>query len=142
MEFDEACKEFVKMYGLPCADRPTTAAVSNVKQRLKDFKKVLVEELDEVDDIIALIYSGSDEMTVLTEIADLLGDVQVYAGTEMVKFGLPIVLVLNAIMQSNFSKLGPGGKPILDGRNKVLKGPNFFPPEPRIRAILEEMSKE
>ncbi len=39
-------------------------------------------------------------------------------------------------MQSNFSKLGADGKPIYDERGKVMKGPGYWQPEPKIRALL------
>jgi predicted HAD superfamily Cof-like phosphohydrolase len=42
-------------------------------------------------------------------------------------------------MDSNFSKLGADGKPIYNpDTGKVLKGPNFWGPEIRIREILLE----
>jgi hypothetical protein len=39
-------------------------------------------------------------------------------------------------MQSNFSKLGEDGKPIYDERGKVMKGGNYWKPEPKISEIL------
>jgi predicted HAD superfamily Cof-like phosphohydrolase len=69
-------------------------------------------------------------------LADLLGDIQVYAASEMAKFGLPLDQVLAIIMQSNFSKLGADGKPIYDERGKVQKGPDYWKPEPKIKEML------
>jgi predicted HAD superfamily Cof-like phosphohydrolase len=43
---------------------------------------------------------------------------------------------LGIIMASNMSKLGPDGKPIYDERGKVLKGPNYWKPEPMIKRMI------
>jgi predicted HAD superfamily Cof-like phosphohydrolase len=78
-------------------------------------------------------------LDLLTALADLLGDIQVYCGSEMVKFGLPIDDVLFIIMQSNFSKMGADGNPIYDERGKLQKGPHYWKPEPKIRELLRSM---
>ena len=70
-------------------------------------------------------------------IADLLGDVIVYCRSEALKYGLPLEGVLDVIMDSNESKLGADGNPIYDANGKFLKGPNYWKPEPRIKALLE-----
>ena len=75
-------------------------------------------------------------------LADLLGDLQVYCASEMTKFGLPLDGVLDVIMQSNFSKLGADGKPIYDERGKVLKGPNYWKPEPKIHQLLQSLKSQ
>jgi hypothetical protein len=77
--------------------------------------------------------------------ADLLGDIVVYAFSEAQRWGIPLWPggiplwpVLAAIMESKFSKLGADGQPIYDeALDKVLKGPNFKPPEPAIREIIK-----
>jgi hypothetical protein len=65
-------------------------------------------------------------------IADILGDVQVYAASEMRKYGLDNDRVLQIIMKSNFSKNNPDGTTSYDEEGKVLKGPNYKKPEPEI----------
>lgn len=70
------------------------------------------------------------------EIADALGD-QLYIlfGT-ILKHGLEdkIQEVFNEIHRSNMSKLGENGKPIYREDGKVMKGPNYSPPN--IKSIL------
>ena len=64
------------------------------------------------------------------EIADALGDqLYILLGT-IVKHGMQhvIVDVFNEIHRSNMSKLGPDGEPILREDGKILKGPNYRPP--------------
>lgn len=147
---------FNKMYKLPVASSPALDQGAHVDPlvRLVDFKKILLEEIDEIDDIIAKVgcyqanevYFDDDKppyvptsLEVLTDIADLLGDIQVYCASEMAKFGLPLNEVLAIIMESNFSKLGADGLPIYDERGKVQKGPNYWKPEPRISSFLHRL---
>jgi predicted HAD superfamily Cof-like phosphohydrolase len=139
--FSEDIKRFNAMYALPVNDRPTLEIGVPVAERLRAFKSILCEELDEIDEIVTAAENEAAPLALLTMLADLLGDIQVYCASEMRKFGLPQDEVLSVIMQSNFSKLGADGKPIYDERGKVQKGPGYWKPEPKISALLEERSK-
>jgi predicted HAD superfamily Cof-like phosphohydrolase len=136
--FAQDIQKFNGIYKLPVSAAPTTNVGVPVAERLKAFKSILGEELDEIDEIITAVGRGDDQLLVLTMLADLLGDIQVYCASEMAKFGLPLDEVLAVIMQSNFSKLGEDGKPIYDERGKVMKGSNYWKPEPKISEILAE----
>lgn len=108
---------------------------------LKDDVKALRAKLmrEEVDEYV--------EAEDLTEIADALGDqLYILCGT-IAMHGLQhvIVDVFTAIHESNMSKLGPDGKPCINGLNihdpgkpigKILKGPNYFPPTDKIKQIV------
>lgn len=124
--------------------------------RLENFKNILIEEVDEVEDIIQSLVHGLrvrkgvlvepgepyEVIDLLVDLADWLGDIQVFCASEMARYGLPIKEVLSIIMASNFSKLGADGKPIYDARGKVQKGPGYWKPEPQIKALLEEKIAE
>ena len=88
-----------------------------------------------------LAKSGAEPMEVAVAIADLLGDIVVYCRSEALKYGLPLEEVLDVIMDSNESKLGADGKPIYDANGKFLKGPNYWKPEPRIKALLQGLDR-
>lgn len=124
------------MYKLPAAQQPTLPA--DAAERLLKFKATLMDEVHEIDDIVALARQGAAPVEVLTAIADLLGDVIVYCRSEALKYGLPLEDVLGIIMDSNESKLGADGKPIYDANGKFLKGPNYWKPEPKISALLQK----
>jgi predicted HAD superfamily Cof-like phosphohydrolase len=149
-EFDQEIKRFNTMYGLPTLDTPGMPYVGDANQtareklvaRLRNFKDILREELDEVDEIIAKIEVGDAPDEVLTDLADWLGDIQVYCASEMRKFGLDNSGVLGVIMASNFSKLGKDGKPIFDDRGKVMKGPDYWRPEPMIRKYIVAAARQ
>jgi len=123
------------MYKLPANDRPTLPA--DVVDRLVKFKATLMDEVHEIDEIVKLSKEGGAPLAIAVAIADLLGDIVVYCRSEALKYGLPLEEVLDIIMDSNESKLGTDGKPIYDANGKFLKGPNYWRPEPRIRALLE-----
>ena len=123
------------MYKLPAHDVPTLPA--DVAERLAKFKATLLDEVHEIDEIVQLAKTGGNPADVAVAIADVLGDIMVYCRSEALKYGLPLEEVLDVIMDSNESKLGADGKPIYDANGKFLKGPNYWKPEPRIKALLE-----
>lgn len=133
-------KKFNEIYKLPIKEKPTLQGI----QRLKDFKSILQEELNEVDEIIKKYESAGEQpseekqVEILTDLSDWLGDMVVYIGTECVKHGLDLNKTLGIIMQSNFSKLDENGNPIYDERGKVMKGPNYWKPEPKLAEMLKE----
>jgi NTP pyrophosphatase (non-canonical NTP hydrolase) len=127
------------MYKLPTSERPVLPL--DTADRLVKFNATLLDEVHEIDEIVKLARSGSDPMDISVAIADLLGDIVVYCRSEALKYGLPLEEVLDVIMDSNESKLGADGKPIYDANGKFLKGPNYWKPEPKIRALLESRAK-
>lgn len=151
-QFEQDIKKFNGMYRMNVADKPTLNIGLPLRQRLVDLKKILHDEVDEVDGIISIIdgVAGQEmdteqqaawENKVLTAIADLMGDLQVYAASEMTKFGLPVDETLSIIMQSNFSKMGADGLPIYDETNKLQKGPNYWKPEPKLSAMIQRLTE-
>jgi len=123
------------MYKLPANDLPTLP--ENVEDRLVKFKATLLDEVHEIDEIVALVNKGGARADIAAAIADLLGDIIVYCRSEALKYGLPLEEVLEIIMDSNESKLDTNGRPIYDANGKFLKGPNYWKPEPKIKALLE-----
>lgn len=90
--------------------------------------KLIEEEFKELRDAIA----ARD----IVEVADALGDLLYVVFGTAIEFGIDMEPVNDEIHVSNMSKLGAGGKPIYAANGKVLKGPNYFPPN--IRKVLEE----
>lgn len=129
-----------EMYKLPVHDTPYL--FKDTDERLRKFKKTLMDEVNEIDEILNQIYSNESETEVQVAIADLLGDIIVYCRSEAMKYGIPLEEVLDIIMDSNESKLGTDGKPIYDENGKFLKGPNYWKPEPRIKELLAGHASE
>jgi predicted HAD superfamily Cof-like phosphohydrolase len=137
---DRAIEHFNKIYGLEAPERPTLRAETPEKMisLLRNFHDILQEEMTEVGDLVDKLESGKAQpVEILADLADWLGDIMVYCASEMRKYGLRSNDILGIIMSSNFSKLGPDGEPIYDARGKVLKGVNYWKPEPMIRRLLE-----
>lgn len=122
------------MYKLPASDRPAVPA--DVQGRLVKFKATLLDEVHEIDAIVELSKNGDSAADIAVAIADLLGDIIVYCRSEALKYGLPLEEVLDVIMDSNESKLDANGNPIYDANGKFLKGPNYWKPESKIKALL------
>lgn len=141
-EFKDRIRAMNEMYTLPVNEFPTVLAGTVTK--LSQFKITLEKEVNEVHDIIelrnsqvTLRYLDIEDVDILTAIADWLGDIIVYCHSEALKYGIPIEPVLQIIMDSNESKLDENGKPIFDENGKFLKGPNYWKPEPKIKALLQ-----
>lgn len=137
--FEQRVMDFNKMYGLDAHTVPTLPPSRKLLiEKLQKFRLILAEELDEVDEIITKIDDGyPSPLDALTDIADWLGDIQVYCASEMRKYGLSNDVVIGIIMASNMSKRGEDGKPIYDERGKVMKGPNYFRPEAQIKRYIQ-----
>ena len=118
--FFQQVREFQTAFGLP---QHTEAAIES-RQRIRRFKEILYEEMQEADAILDV-----------ADLADWLGDIIVYCTSEAYRHGIPIEKVLSIIMDSNMSKLGPDGRAIIIN-GKVQKGPGYWKPEPKIRELF------
>ena len=58
-----------------------------------------------------------------------LGDIVYVVYGMALELGIPLAEVLAEIQASNLSKLGSDGKPVYREDGKVLKGPDYFPPD-------------
>jgi len=144
-QFAKDIRKFNTMYGLPVNDFPTIPFRLHIDKgttrqqlidRLKQFKKILQDEIKEVDDIVDKVEAGEEPLDILTDLADWLGDIQVFCASEMLKFGLDNEMVLSVIMSSNFSKLQADGTALMiDG--KLQKGPGYWKPEPKLKRLLQ-----
>ena len=83
------------MYRLPAHEKPTLPA--DTADRLRKFKTTLLDEVHEIDDIIAATEAGAPPLETAVAIADLLGDIIVYCRSEALKYGIPLEAVLDII---------------------------------------------
>ena len=117
---------FHEAFRIPNASQPhadLTAEECELRHRL------MAEENDE--------YLEAAKSGDLVEVADALGDqLYILAGT-MMRHGMQDVIerVFREIQESNMSKLGSDGQPILREDGKVMKGPHYFRPD--IATILK-----
>ena len=105
------------------AYRISNSASRPARGRQKDL---IVEEFKEFLDSEAALYLSNpkNKEHCLKELADLVYVCYQYAAN----LGWDLDAALDRVHKSNMSKLGEDGKPILRGDGKVLKGPNYTPP--------------
>ena len=114
----EQAKEFRKKYKLQsCADRQTRA----VQHALifEEFKEFLQAEG------MLFMHGRNHQEEALKELADLVYVCYQYAEN----MGWFLDEALNRVHLSNMSKLDKDGKPIYREDGKVLKGPDYKPPD-------------
>ena len=81
---------------------------------------LIKEELDELKEAI--------NMKDIKEVADALTDILYVTYGAGHAFGIDLDKCFEEVQNSNMSKLGSNGKPIYNGKGKVMKGPNYFKP--------------
>lgn len=110
--------EFHQAFDLPVASQPTTQVPEQLVRLRHDL---LAEELDE----LASALDAKD----IVAIADALADaVYVLYGTAWT-FGIDLDEVFAEVHRANMSKLGPSGEAFRRADGKVLKGPEYEPPD-------------
>lgn len=125
-----------EMYDLPVNETPQF--YGDPDENIDNFYSIIHEELEEADTLLYV----DNELDALTNIADWIADIVIYCRSEAMKYGIPLEDVIAIVMESNMSKLGEDGLPIKDERGKVMKGANYWKPEPRIRALLLSLSEK
>ena len=115
-------KEFMKVFGQEVKEEPKFPNDNTVNARID-----LIHE--EFDELKQAIYSDKarNEGT-LVAIADALTDILYVTYGMAHSFGIDIDECFRAVHVSNMSKLDEDGKPIYRDDGKVLKGPNYRPP--------------
>lgn len=73
-------------------------------------------------------YQLAEDTNDLVEVADALGDMAYIIAGTAISYGIPLDLVMEEIQRAQYSKLGADGRPIIREDGKVLKGPNYVPP--------------
>jgi NTP pyrophosphatase (non-canonical NTP hydrolase) len=124
----ELVMEFHSTYGLHIGHKP---GLDELTEDLEVLRVGLIEE--EFHELLSALTERD-----LVEVADALGDlVYVIYGFAIV-LGINLDDVLEEIQRSNLSKLDDDGKPIYREDGKVLKGPNFSPPN--IQEVLDKQT--
>ena len=114
----EQAKEFRTKYNLKS---------SRSKDKRSYQKNLIVEEFKEFLEAEGLLFRQNNNIhsEALKELADLVYVCYQYAEN----MGWFLDEALNRVHESNMSKLGEDGKPVYREDGKVLKGPNYKPPD-------------
>lgn len=116
-------REFHQTYGLPIVDTPGHPSEDRIKLR----RELISEEYWEYDRAV----NRNDLVNIAQELADII---YVVYGCAL-EYGIPLDEVFAEIHRANMSKLDTDGSVIRREDGKVLKGPNYSPPD--IGAILD-----
>lgn len=120
----DCVKEFNKAFGVPTLPGPTLGYVAYL-DTLDMQVRLINEEINELNAAFDGWMKGGDAKTpILDAICD---SIYVLIGLAL-KMGFNLDAAFREVHRSNMSKLGEDGKPIKRDDGKVLKGPNFTPP--------------
>tara|TARA_B100001059_G_C17524519_1_gene422448 strand:+ start:149 stop:538 length:390 start_codon:yes stop_codon:yes gene_type:complete len=119
----ESVGDFMESFGQEVHNEPTLRD-SQTQQLRYDL---IDEELEE----LKMAFDNDD----IVEIADALTDLLYVVYGAGHAFGIDLDECFLEVHESNMSKLGEGGRPIYREDGKVLKGPDYFPPN--LKEILD-----
>ena len=112
----EDVKTFMKTFGQIVRTKPQFPDDKTVKLRYELIK----EELDELEEAM--------KTKNLKEVADALTDILYVTYGAGCAYGVDLDKCFKEVQRANMSKLGEDGKPIYNEKGKVMKGPNYSPP--------------
>ena len=116
-------KTFMNTYGQEIRDNASFPDKKIVQLRIN----LIQEELNELKDAI----NNND----IIEVADALTDILYVTYGAGHSFGINLDKCFNEVQDSNMSKLDENKQPIYNDSGKVMKGPNYFPPN--LKKIIE-----
>jgi predicted HAD superfamily Cof-like phosphohydrolase len=122
----EQVREFYAAFGVPHRTDPALPGLDRLRMRAE----ILFEEVAELEEAAL---KGD-----MVETADAIIDCMYILIGHALEFGLADKLpaLFDEVHRSNMSKLGPDGRPIYRQDGKVLKGPNYSPPD--LKTIIEQ----
>lgn len=128
----EALREFHQTYGLVWREPGNPVEFSFEDHDPEDSPLFMLrEELNSEEwKELCEAWEGEDLIAYTDAVCDL---VYVLVGS-LGSFGVDFDKCFAEVHRSNMSKLGEDGKPIVRADGKILKGPNFTPPD--LRAII------
>ena len=116
-------KKFMNTYGQETKDKASFPDKKIVQLRID----LIQEELNELKDAI----SNND----IIEVADALTDILYVTYGAGHSFGINLDRCFEEVQDSNMSKLDEDKLPIYNDSGKVMKGPNYYPPN--LKKIIE-----
>lgn len=117
-------KQWHEKFGVPVLNEPQLPP-----ERIQLRLDILEEEIRELREAV--------EAGDLVETMDALCDIQYLLDGAWLEFGMHRLKsdAFSEVHASNLSKMGADGKPVLREDGKVLKGPDFFPPD--LKRVLD-----
>ena len=109
---------------------PNIAHYGFVKKQLWDMQTDLIrEEADEFLEAADECFADPENIDRRTDLVKELSDLVFVCYQFAAAFNLDLDKAMTLVFESNMSKLDEQGKPIFRADGKVLKGPNYQPPD-------------
>tara|TARA_B100001996_G_scaffold349405_1_gene308092 strand:+ start:2217 stop:2588 length:372 start_codon:yes stop_codon:yes gene_type:complete len=112
----EDVKKFMKAFGQKVITKPQFPDEKTANLRFDLIK----EELNELEQAM--------KENNLIEVADALTDILYVTYGAGCAYGVDLDKCFKEVQRANMSKLGNNGRPIYNEKGKVMKGPNYLPP--------------
>ena len=128
MTLQEQARKFREIFNQGCL--PNISHYGFIKKQLWDMQVGLIEEesqefLEAAGECFADPENADRRTELLKELSDLVFVCYQFAAA----FNLDLDKAMTLVFESNMSKLDEQGKPIFRTDGKVLKGPNYQPPD-------------
>ena len=109
---------------------PNIAHYGFIKKQLWDMQTDLIrEEADEFLEAADECFADPENIDRRTDLVKELSDLVFVCYQFAAAFNLDLDKAMTLVFESNMSKLDEQGKPIFRADGKVLKGPNYQPPD-------------
>jgi len=133
MSLNEAlASEFHEVFGHPIGLDFEPSSLPTLDLRAALILEEARELVDAIDTVKTQIQCGTSGRPVEGQLAHLLkemADLQYVLSGLAVAFDLPLTEAVMEVHESNMSKLDDNGEPITNENGKILKGPNYQPPD-------------
>ena len=123
---EDIVHEFHRSFKHPIDEQWTVKLLELRKNLIREESNEVIEEF--VNMIIDLERGKSISLVQRTNLLKELCDLQYVLSGAAVALGLDIQTAFNRVHASNMSKLGKDGKPVYRKDGKVIKGPDYIPP--------------
>ena len=121
----ESVEEMHKVFGHPVGQKLNKSNIEDLWFRWRLIK----EEFDEVTQEIQALDKDVNDVKARENLLKELADLQYVLANMCVAFGFNLYEAFDRVHKSNMSKLGLDGKPLYREDGKILKGPNYKPPD-------------
>ena len=136
-------RRFHHVYGLPVQTDGASLERESLDMRMSLIAEEFAELVGavygqaaraEIESSYRRAVAADDGTRDTVETADALADLIYVIYGMALETGIDLAAVLAEVQRSNMSKLGADGKPVYREDGKVLKGPDYFPPN--VEAVL------
>ena len=128
MSLQDEAVQFRRVFNQPILDN--ISHYGFIKKKLWDMQVGLInEESCEFLEAAEECYADPENIDTRTDLAKELSDLVFVCYQFAAAFNIDLDKAMTLVFESNMSKLDEQGKPIFRADGKVLKGPNYQPPD-------------